>query len=226
MRLCAVWGRNTYTRPGTTRVEKADASFISFGILNVLTCLISTFRINIMTTLQRRQGLFLVSGLIPVNSLSFYLSVLAGLLALVGSWIMNMVTFDDAEVRQRLSKTVKQHMARNLMYPDDKRSTKMVTFSSMPSDMEERAAEICVKAVMQFGLEEDIAENIKQTFEAQYGPTWHCAVGANFGSAVHHRINEYIEVSMPQISVLIFRCDEPRTSDLDQTSDSTSPDFR
>ena len=53
-------------------------------------------------------------------------------------------------------------MARNVMYPDDQRSTKMVTFSSMPPDMEETAAEICVKAVMKFSLEEDIAEFIKQ----------------------------------------------------------------
>jgi len=48
------------------------------------------------------------------------------------------------------------------MYPDDQRSSKMVTFSSMDREMEEAAAELCVKAVMQFGLEEDIAENIKQ----------------------------------------------------------------
>ena len=57
-----------------------------------------------------------------------------------------------------------QHMARNLMYPDDQRATKMVTFSSMNPEMEEAAAEIAVKAVMNFQMEEDIAENIKQVF--------------------------------------------------------------
>ena len=53
-------------------------------------------------------------------------------------------------------------MARNIMYPDDQRATKMVTFSSMPPEMEETAAEVCVKAVMKYSLEEDIAEHIKQ----------------------------------------------------------------
>lgn len=53
-------------------------------------------------------------------------------------------------------------MARNVMHPDDLRPTKMVTFSSMEPPMEEAAAEICVRAATQFGLEEDIAEKIKQ----------------------------------------------------------------
>lgn len=48
------------------------------------------------------------------------------------------------------------------MYPDDQRATKMVTFSSMPPEMEEAAAEMAVKAVMNLNNEEDIAENIKQ----------------------------------------------------------------
>lgn len=48
------------------------------------------------------------------------------------------------------------------MYPDDQRATKMVTFSSMPPEMEEAAAEMSVKAVMNLKNEEDIAENIKQ----------------------------------------------------------------
>ena len=57
---------------------------------------------------------------------------------------------------------ISKHMARNLMYPDDQRATKMVTFSSMPPEMEEAAAEMAVKAVMNLNNEEDIAENIKQ----------------------------------------------------------------
>lgn len=49
-----------------------------------------------------------------------------------------------------------------MMYPDDRRSTKMVTFSSMGKEMEEVAAEIAVRAVMQYSLEEDVAEHVKQ----------------------------------------------------------------
>lgn len=53
-------------------------------------------------------------------------------------------------------------MARNIMYPDDQRATKMVTFSSMGPEMEEVAAEVCVKSLMKYTLEEDIAEHVKQ----------------------------------------------------------------
>ena len=38
----------------------------------------------------------------------------------------------------------------------------MVTFSSMPPDMEESAAKISVEAVTRLQMEDDIAENIKQ----------------------------------------------------------------
>ena len=38
----------------------------------------------------------------------------------------------------------------------------MITFSSMSPEMEEIAADISMKAVMRYTLEEDIAENVKQ----------------------------------------------------------------
>lgn len=55
-----------------------------------------------------------------------------------------------------------QHIARNLLYPDDPKINKMITFSSMTPEMEEIAADISMKAVMRYTLEEDIAENVKQ----------------------------------------------------------------
>lgn len=58
-----------------------------------------------------------------------------------------------------------QHLSRDLMYPNDKHKQKMISFSSMSAEMEEKAAEICVKAAAKFTLEEDIAEYVKKVFK-------------------------------------------------------------
>uniref|UniRef100_H2YQN5 Dynein light chain 1, cytoplasmic n=1 Tax=Ciona savignyi TaxID=51511 RepID=H2YQN5_CIOSA len=193
-------------------------SFASSATISFLTCVIATFRIGVVATLRRKQGLFSVGGITAVNSTSYYFSVLATLFSILAAYVISKIPTGKPPTCDKLSKTVKQHIARNLMYPDDQRSTKMVTFSSMEPPMEEVAAEICVKAVVKYGLEEDVAENIKMAFEEKFGPTWHCAVGSNFGSAIHHKTTEYIEVSMPQLSVLLFRCNEPNHGDHHATS--------
>ena len=66
-----------------------------------------------------------------------------------------------------------------------------------------------------------------QAFEAQFGPTWQCAVGDHFGSCVHHRSAEYVEVAMPRFSVLLYRCIEtPKNRVTATASPSMSPESR
>lgn len=192
-------------------LSKRSQTFLilASAVLNLLTLIISSFRISVLTALTKRQSFFQFAGLSAVYSTSYYLVMAATACGVLAVIIGQHLGGGGSRKSQRMAKTVKQHMARNLMYPDDKRSSKMVTFSSMDREMEEAAAEIAVRAIMQYGLEEDIAEHVKQSFESRFGPTWHCAVGTEFGSAVHHRTNEYIEVAMPHLSVLLFRCDQP-----------------
>ncbi|CAE7363030.1 Dynll2 [Symbiodinium pilosum] len=38
----------------------------------------------------------------------------------------------------------------------------------------------------QYNLEKDIASYLKEQFEVEYGPTWHCMVGRHFSSYVTH----------------------------------------
>nr|XP_002127309.1 uncharacterized protein LOC100185458 [Ciona intestinalis] len=200
-------------------------AYLTAASISFLTCVIATFRIGVVASQRRKQGVFAVAGVSAVNSTSYYFSAIATLSSALAAYVITLTSQGESPSCGKLSKTVKQHIARNLMYPDDQRSTKMVTFSSMEQSMEEVAAEICVKAVVKYGLEEDIAEHIKTTFEARFGQTWHCAVGSNFGSAIHHITNEYIEVSMPQVSVLLFRCSIPNSGDHDVTTHATSTDL-
>ncbi|XP_039273745.1 uncharacterized protein LOC120347740 [Styela clava] len=191
---------------------------LATGILNILCCMIAMLRINVISAIRRNQSFYQFSDMNAVYSSSYYCSMLSSTSAFISSVCHKYISQDISQDIFRMAKTIKQHLARNLMYPDNKRTTKMVTFSSMNPEMEEAATEIAVRAVMQYKLEEDIAENVKQTFEAKFGPTWHCAAGSEFGSAVHHRAHEYIEIATPQISVLLFRCDEPKQAELNTQS--------
>ena len=51
-----------------------------------------------------------------------------------------------------------------------------------------------------------IATFIRTTFEKEYGKSWNCVVGSNFGSYVTHEIKTYIYFSVqPGIIVLLWK---------------------
>ena len=51
-----------------------------------------------------------------------------------------------------------------------------------------------------------IATFIRTTFEKEYGKSWNCVVGSNFGSYVTHEIKTYIYFSVqPGINVLLWK---------------------
>lgn len=190
--------------------SKKSRSFLSLlsASLNLLTFIVTIFRVGVATAKARSRHLFNTAGLSASYSTSYYLVILATICSILA--VVCQHRYEDGDKKSfQLVRTIKQHVARSLMHPVNKGSSKMITFSSMTAEMEEAAAEIAVRASMNLKLEEDIAEHIKQKFESKFGPTWHCAVGETFGSAVHHRSTEYIEIALPDLSILLFRCGEP-----------------
>lgn len=182
--------------------------FIS-AVLNIISCLIATFRISATNSMRKLASIPASLNFYSSLSASFYCCCASVVVSLLATALSYSFTFDEQMVElasKRNSKTIKQHMSRNLMYPKDRCQQKMITFSSMPSYMEELAAEISVKATTRFSMEEDIAECVKSKFEEAYGKVWHCIVGESYGSALEHRPDEYIEVALPNKTLLIFRC--------------------
>jgi len=180
--------------------------FLLAAIANVTACIIATFQMNLLMGKSPSYKSWLTaSSFVPAVSSSYYLSGLASILLFACSSISISFSGEMKITKPKTTKTIKQHMSRDLMYPNDKHNRKMITFSSMSSNMEEVAAEISVRASSKFVMEEDIAEYIKKEFEVAFGPVWHCIVGINFGSAVQHLSNEYIEIALPNQSVLLFR---------------------
>ena len=56
----------------------------------------------------------------------------------------------------------------------------------MTEEMQQEAIDIATAALEKYNIEKDIAAQIKKEFDRRYQPTWHVAVGKNFGSYVTH----------------------------------------
>lgn len=176
-------------------------------IADTLAVMISAFRMRIVTMVHKYRPRYYAGGMLPVYSTSFHLCITAALLEILACFFIQILIYDEWNPikKQKLSHTIKQHLARNTMYPDDTCMEKMMTFSSMTPQMEEFAAAVSMDAVKEFSHEEDVAEEVKNQFDSRYGRVWFVVCGESFGSCVEHQPEEYIEVCLPNTSVLIYR---------------------
>uniref|UniRef100_A0A0G4I172 Dynein light chain n=1 Tax=Chromera velia CCMP2878 TaxID=1169474 RepID=A0A0G4I172_9ALVE len=53
--------------------------------------------------------------------------------------------------------------------------------------------------------EQEIASYMKNAFEAEHEPTWHCFVGRNFASYVTHEKGRYCYFYVGQMAVCLFK---------------------
>ncbi|KAH8083688.1 dynein light chain 2, cytoplasmic [Filobasidium floriforme] len=75
----------------------------------------------------------------------------------------------------------------------------------MADNMKDRAIELATEGLNKYSMEKDMAEFLKREFDAQYGVTWHCVVGKNFGSFVTHETNNFIYFYLGPISILLWK---------------------
>ncbi|CAD6580168.1 MAG: Dynein light chain [Cyphobasidiales sp. Tagirdzhanova-0007] len=100
----------------------------------------------------------------------------------------------------------------------------------MSETLQEAAISIAQKAFGDHSVEKDIAQYIKKEFDRllflfitycqvspssyvsyydpmfrQYGATWHCIVGKNFGSFVTHESGNFIYYYVGSIAILLFK---------------------
>ncbi|KAK9893557.1 hypothetical protein P389DRAFT_182017 [Cystobasidium minutum MCA 4210] len=78
----------------------------------------------------------------------------------------------------------------------------------MPDNLQNAAIEIARASVEEHSLEKDIAQYIKKEFDRQYGATWHCIVGKNFGSYVTHESGNFIYFYMGPMAILLHQYKE------------------
>ncbi|KAJ8610340.1 hypothetical protein CTAYLR_003853 [Chrysophaeum taylorii] len=83
----------------------------------------------------------------------------------------------------------------------------------IPEDMKADAILYADNALDKMTLPQDVATDLKKHFDSEYGGTWHCVVGANYGSSVTHQTKYLFFFQLDQAHILLFCSDKP-TKDL------------
>ncbi|VDM22758.1 unnamed protein product [Hydatigera taeniaeformis] len=81
----------------------------------------------------------------------------------------------------------------------------VVKNADMSEEMQRKAVDCANEAMQNHAVEKDVAAAIKKKFDSEYGPTWHCIVGRNFGSYVTHETKNFIYFYMGQVAILLFK---------------------
>lgn len=79
------------------------------------------------------------------------------------------------------------------------------SLNSMPKEMENEAQKVALDAMERLNTEQAMAHELKEHFDRKYSATWHCFVGRNFGSFVHHQTGHYIYFYIGQMGFLLFK---------------------
>nr|CDS27668.1 dynein light chain [Hymenolepis microstoma] len=84
-------------------------------------------------------------------------------------------------------------------------SKAIIKNSDMSEQMQQKAVDYTKQGIDQYGIEKEVASHIKKAFDRDYGPTWHCVVGRNFGSYVTHEANRFIYFYLKSTAVVLYK---------------------
>ncbi|VDL57745.1 unnamed protein product [Hymenolepis diminuta] len=93
--------------------------------------------------------------------------------------------------------------ARHRTTMDDHKA--VIKNADMTEEMQQKAVDTASDAMNRHDVEKDIAAYLKKEFDQQYGPTWHCIAGRNFGSYVTHETKHFIYFYMGNLAILLFK---------------------
>jgi len=88
---------------------------------------------------------------------------------------------------------------------DYSNATPVMKSVDMSPEMQEVAGDVARRALSQFTVERDIASYIKKEFDQRYGQTWHCIVGASYGSYVTHDTKHFIYFHLGPFAILLWK---------------------
>ncbi|XP_020799439.1 dynein light chain 1, cytoplasmic-like [Drosophila serrata] len=77
--------------------------------------------------------------------------------------------------------------------------------TDMSEEMQKIAIDCARQALNENSIENKIAEHIKNQFDIQFKPKWHCIVGTEFGSYVSHEPNHFIYFYLGKLAILLFK---------------------
>jgi dynein light chain LC8-type len=68
----------------------------------------------------------------------------------------------------------------------------------------EIALQIVSRLLLKY-LEQDMATFVKKKCDEEFGGTWHCVVGRNFGCSITHDTKYVLFIQIDQMHVLLFK---------------------
>mmetsp|Transcript_4067 Transcript_4067/g.6159 ORF Transcript_4067/g.6159 Transcript_4067/m.6159 type:complete len:90 (-) Transcript_4067:36-305(-) len=80
-----------------------------------------------------------------------------------------------------------------------------IHFSDVPQDLQIIAVEQASNLIESKKPPNEIAKIIKQAFDKEYFPNWHCIVGNQFGAFVSNEDSKALYFTYGQTSVLLFK---------------------
>lgn len=83
--------------------------------------------------------------------------------------------------------------------------TLTIKLVQMPEEMQTVAVKVAEEALGSNPIEKDVASHVKTRFDSEFGGTWHCIVGKNFGCSVTHDTEYLIFFAFDQTNFLLFK---------------------
>eukprot|EP00634_Sargassococcus_sp_CCMP2135_P005023 CAMPEP_0198647454 /NCGR_PEP_ID=MMETSP1467-20131203/2730_1 /TAXON_ID=1462469 /ORGANISM="unid. sp., Strain CCMP2135" /LENGTH=113 /DNA_ID=CAMNT_0044383081 /DNA_START=57 /DNA_END=398 /DNA_ORIENTATION=+ len=103
--------------------------------------------------------------------------------------------------------------------PEQKEEKKQITRKvnlvrvEIPEEMKADAITCADSAMDKHAIEKDVATDLKKFFDQKYGGTWHCVVGANYGTSITHQTKYLMFFQLDQAHILLFCSDKPKKPD-------------
>ena len=81
--------------------------------------------------------------------------------------------------------------------------------TDMSSDMQQEVITIALQQYQTRTGDRDMAREIKEKFDMNYGASWHCVVGQRFGSLVTHQEFHMIYFYVAEKAVMLWKAGSP-----------------
>jgi len=77
--------------------------------------------------------------------------------------------------------------------------------ADIPEEKTEKVIAKLNEAMDKFSIEKDMATFVKKKCDEEFGGTWHCVVGRNFGCSITHDTKYVLFFQIDQMHVLLFK---------------------
>ncbi|CAH8641358.1 unnamed protein product [Dicrocoelium dendriticum] len=75
----------------------------------------------------------------------------------------------------------------------------------MPQAMQERAIQVAKEALQKRVKNNEIGAYIRDRFDTEYGPAWHCVVGKSFGGSVAYEEQHIIYFKLQNKAFMLYK---------------------